>query len=512
MKKNRLIAQMLLLGLSSMAALGQRLDITLTDNSVVSYDVSTIQYMEVLPQGEPGQIDGYWYLGYRVMSGSTVHYDGSEKLTFSGTVLKWQKSTGEEIYDLTYSEDKKSFAAVARATGAKTTFTIVANESDLLVLRVGAIWRYFYKSATAAREASEVESFPNRVELATAELCISKYKTGSSNSSITPMGKHFEKFPAATDEDKEWLENAANQPTFTVGNYTKWTTKTVKLYPYVTPTPADVNQHAIGNCCMCAVLTSFAYIYPGFIQDIITQQGNTFSVKMYDPQGNPITVVVDNKFLCDSKGNLAQCTGKNNAVTWATVLEKALMKWEARFGCNGIEGIGTEHAAPPFTGCGDSFAFTPGTLYPSEMQKVVDWAMQNGMVSVGGFNQGGLVCGTLESVTGHAFTIMYTSTPDTYLWTMRNPWGNGTVDGKLEIPNRRAIQKTIDFRLVYPGAAEPFKKEDLGGYTVPKWTPRKTDLGVDKRLLRQCGIEFYAPIDEVDDAALDEAESAQLGE
>ena len=191
MKKNRLIAQMLLLGLSSMAALGQRLDITLTDNSVVSYDVSTIQYMEVLPQGEPGQIDGYWYLGYRVMSGSTVHYDGSEKLTFSGTVLKWQKSTGEEIYDLTYSEDNKSFAAVARATGAKTTFTIVANESDLLVLRVGAIWRYFYKSATAAREASEVETFPNRVELATAELCISKYKTGSSNSSITPMGKHF---------------------------------------------------------------------------------------------------------------------------------------------------------------------------------------------------------------------------------------------------------------------------------------------------------------------------------
>ena len=95
---------------------------------------------------------------------------------------------------------------------------------------------------------------------------------------------------------------------------------------------------------------------------------------------------------------------------------------------------------------------------------------------------------------------------------MRNPWGNGSVDGKLEIPNRRAIQKTIDFRLVYPGAAEPFKKEDLGGYTVPKWTPRKTDLGVDKRLLRQCGIEFYAPIDEVDDAALDEAESAQLGE
>ena len=77
---------------------------------------------------------------------------------------------------------------------------------------------------------------------------------------------------------------------------------------------------------------------------------------MFDPQGNPITVVVDNKFLCDGNGNLAQCTGKNNAVTWATVLEKALMKWESRFGCNGIEGIGTEHTydTGEYSGGGES--------------------------------------------------------------------------------------------------------------------------------------------------------------
>lgn len=509
MKMKRIFLQALLALVCGTGAVAQRLDITLTDNSVVSYDVSQIQYMEVMPQGEPGQLDGYWYLGYRVMGGNTVHYDGSEKLTFSGTVLKWQKSTGEEIYDLTYAEDKRSFTAVSRSTGTKATYVIAANESDLLVLKQGTIWRHFYKSSTEAREASSVESFPNRAELTDVNQIITKYKSGLSNSSKTPMGKHFENFPAATDEDKAWLENAANQPSFTVGDYNRWTTKTVKLYPYTQPTPADVNQHAIGNCCMCAVLASFAYMYPAFIQDIITQQGNNFSVKMYDPQGNPITVVVDNKFLCNSSGSLAQCTGKNNAVTWATVLEKALMKWETRFGCNGIEGIGTEHAAPPFTGCGNSFAITPETLYPAEMQKVLTWAMENGMVGVGGFNKGGLVCGTLETVTGHAFTLMYTSSLDRYLWTMRNPWGNGSVDGKLEIPNKRAIQKTIDFRLVYPGAAESFKKEDLGGYSVPRWTPKKTDLGVDKRLLRQCGIEYYAPIDEVDDAALDETADGQ---
>ena len=322
MEMKRLLAQTLLAALCGSAAMAQRLDITLKDNSVVSYDVSQIQYMEVMPQGEPGQLDGYWYLGYRVMGGSTVHYDGSEKLTFSGTVLKWQKSSGEEVYDLTYSDDLKSFAAVSRQTGGKTTYVIAANEADLLVLKVGTVWRYFYKTPTAAREASEVENFPNRVELATVEQVLAKYKSGSTYSSKTPMGKHFERFPAATDEDKAWLEDASNQPSFTVGNYKSWKAKSVKLYPYVTPTPADVNQHAIGNCCMCAVLASFAYIYPGFIQDIISQQGNNYAVKMYDPQGNPITVVVDNKFLCDGNGNLAQCTGKNNAVTWATVLER----------------------------------------------------------------------------------------------------------------------------------------------------------------------------------------------
>lgn len=182
----RLLAQTLLAALCGSAAMAQRLDITLKDNSVVSYDVSQIQYMEVMPQGEPGQLDGYWYLGYRAMGGSKVHYDGTEKLTFSGTVLKWQKSSGEEVYDLTYSDDLKSFAAVSRQTGGKTTYVIAANEADLLVLKVGTVWRYFYKTPTAAREASEVENFPNRAELASVEQVLAKYKSGSTYSSKTP--------------------------------------------------------------------------------------------------------------------------------------------------------------------------------------------------------------------------------------------------------------------------------------------------------------------------------------
>ncbi len=496
MKVIRLLFLSLMACIFAQKTNAQRLDITLTDNTVVSYDVSKIQYMEVMQEGTPGHISGHWYLGYRVVGTSTMHYDGTEKLTFNGDVLTWTKVTGTEIYDLTYAEDNKSFRAQARSTGNTTSYTVITYENDMLVLKQSSVLRYFYKSPDAAHNA-ELLSFPNRKE--TSDInAILRYKNGVSNSSITPMGKHFENRHQTTEEDIEWLANPANQPNTVVGNYNSWKAKTVNLYPYGVPKPADVNQHAIGDCCLCAVLASFAYIYPGFIQNIITKETSTrFSVKMYDPQGNPVTVVVDNKFLCDSGGNLAQMTGKNNVCTWATVLEKALMKWQTIYQCNGIEGIGTEHAAPPFTGCGDSFAFSPGTLFPDEMSAVVDWALQNGMVSVGGFNKGDLLCGTLTTVTGHAFTVMYTTQPESYRFSMRNPWGITACDGVLEIPNKYEILRTMDFRLVYPGAAAPFKEENLGGYVLPKFAPKAGDLGVDKRLLRMVGLESYGPEREV---------------
>ena len=68
------------IALASLSLVGkaQRLDITLTSGSVVSYDISKIDCMEILPEAEPGKVSGNWYLGYRVMSSSSVHYDGTE--------------------------------------------------------------------------------------------------------------------------------------------------------------------------------------------------------------------------------------------------------------------------------------------------------------------------------------------------------------------------------------------------------------------------------------------------
>lgn len=488
----------IILATISWAAMAQRLDITLTSGSVVSYDISKIDCMEILPEAEPGKVSGNWYLGYRVMSSSSVHYDGTEKLTFNNDKLIWKTSTKETVYDLTYAENKKSFKAIPEGNSTGSTYNILAYEDELLVLKTGSIMRYFYKSPEDAHNA-EMVSFPNRTEY-TDTAKVWAQKGGSSHSDANPMGSHFVKFPAATQEQIEWLLTASNQPDasfINVSGYDRWTSKTINLYPFGSPMPADVNQHAIGNCCMCAVLASFAYIYPGFIESIITKKtSTTYIVKMFDPKGNPIEVAVDNKLLCNSSGGCAQLSGKNGVFTWATILEKALMKWETCFRCNGIGGIGTEFAAPPFTGCGDSWSFSPGKLFSDEMSIVVDYALKNGMISVGGFNKGDLLCGTLNTVTGHAFTVMYTTKPDDYRFSMRNPWGITECDGVLEIPNKREILNTIDFRLVMPGAAAPYRREDLGGYVVPAFVPKKADMYVSPEMLKLYNLDHYGPVDE----------------
>ena len=251
---------------------------------------------------------------------------------------------------------------------------------------------------------------------------------------------------------------------------------------------------------MCAVFASFAYIYPEWIKTIIVpNNSNTlFTIHMFDPMGNPIDVIVDNKMYSQ------QVTGKNGVFCWTSIMEKALMKWETRFRCNKIGGIGTEHAAPPFTGNGTSYSFNWGDyLYNAEYPLIVDYARSHGMISVGGFHESGVMMGDLESVTGHAFTVMYADEGSDYLFVMRNPWGNepsgstasNRTDGKLKIPNDHSKLRLVDFRLVFPGEQmAQYKKENLRGYTPPRFRPMYMDLNPSDEMLRMYNVKDYKPI------------------
>ena len=295
------------------------------------------------------------------------------------------------------------------------------------------------------------------------------------NTTSTPMGRHYANKHVTTEADRKWLSTASNEPSTlpSAPSYT-WREYTVNLYPFGEPMPADVNQHGVGDCSALAVLAEMAYQFPDFIKSIIKDNGDrTYSVNMFDPQGKEVIVTVKSTFL-GNNGGMCAATGKKNEPTWASVLEKAIMKWNYIYKVNpDIYGIGSEHVAPLFTGNGNSFAYSPNTVSTDNLKSIVDLCLKENMIVIGGFNIGGLSVGGSMTVTAHAYSFMY-SNSSSALFSMRNPWGyspgsDGKEDGILNIVNDGIVPPTIDLRIIYPGAAKKYAKKDLGPYLPPKW-------------------------------------------
>lgn len=299
--------------------------------------------------------------------------------------------------------------------------------------------------------------------------------SGFTADSTTPMGNHYADKHVTTDADKQWLATASNEPALlpSASGYT-YRSYTVELYPFDNPVPADVNQHGIGDCSALAVFASMAYQYPDFIKSIITDHGDgTYTVDMFDPQGEPVEVTIQSTFLGDENG-IGAVSGKEGQPTWATVLEKAIMKWNYIYQVNpDINGIGSEHVAPLFTGNGESFAYYPGRLDPTQQAAVADLSLKERMIVIGGFTTGGLAVGSYQTVTLHAYTFMYSTVAEA-LFAMRNPWGfspgsDGSEDGILDIVDDGVVPPTIDMRIIYPGKAKEFAKTTLSPYEPPTW-------------------------------------------
>lgn len=290
----------------------------------------------------------------------------------------------------------------------------------------------------------------------------------------TPMGNHYANKHVTTDEDRQWLMTATNEPDLlpSASSYTLRPYE-VDLYPWGEPVPADINQHGVGDCSALAVFAEMAYLFPDFIKSIITDHGDgTYTVAMFDPQGKPVDVKIQATFLGDNNG-IGACSGKNGEATWGTVLEKAIMKWNKIYQVNpDINGIGSEHVAPLFTGEGNSFAISPNSLLPNQLEQAARVALDNRMITIGGFNKGGLSYNSgPETVTAHAYSFMLSTEPEA-MFTMRNPWGNSpggmaTDDGVVDIYNDGVIPPTIDMRIIYPGVALKYAVKDLEPYIPP---------------------------------------------
>lgn len=317
--------------------------------------------------------------------------------------------------------------------------------------------------------------------------------SGNTYTSVTPMGTQHLSDLTVTESQLAWLKDVNKQPD-TFGGLSWGTFSVGTLYPFGDPKPADVNQHLIGDCCACAVMASIAYLFPGYIKSIIKDNGNsTYTVTLYDPKGKEVEVGVDNYFVADGN-KVGAVSGKSDQVTWATVLEKAMIKWKQVYtGSSDVGGIGTEYVAAIFTGNGSSFAFATGKLSALELQRAAIVSLQQRKIVIGGFSQNGVAAdGTKQTTSGHAYTFLPPKN-DSYLFTMRNPWGmlpsdSGYTteekdDGLLNISDDGRIPQLIDLRICDPGAAKGYAVNgDLEPYTPPSYA--STPMRISTRILQ----------------------------
>lgn len=329
-------------------------------------------------------------------------------------------------------------------------------------------------STTRVSELGYIEDMEADKDITTFEQLLAR-GTSFTKDASTPMGNHYANKHVTTDADRTWLATATNEPDLlpSAGGYTLRKYE-VNLYPYEKPVPADINQHGVGDCSALAVFAEMAYLFPEFIQSIITDhKDGTYTVAMYDPQGEPVDVTVQSTFLGDDNG-IGASSGKDGKANWATIMEKAIMKWNKIYQVNpDINGIGSEHVAPLFTGEGNSFAISPGSLLPEQLEQAVNIALDNRMIVIGGFTTPNLSVNGPLTVTAHAYSFMYSNMSGA-MFAMRNPWGNspqGTRDddGILNIINDGVVPPTIDLRIIYPGAAKEFAVKNLTPYIPPQY-------------------------------------------
>lgn len=322
-------------------------------------------------------------------------------------------------------------------------------------------------------------------------------------SSTCPLGTKYVNASkiVLTDEQKSFLSDP-NQNVASVDGFSIYNQVTVKLYPSSDgePSPADARQHSIGDCDGVAALVGLAYVHPEFVKSIIQDNNDgTFDIAMFAPDGSNLSVGVNSQFLVTSAGgkSLRGAGGTNDAVTWASVLEKAVMKYNSVYKIvnngTGLGGIGSEHTLPMFTGDGESYAFSRGILNPNDLYREIRYALANGMIVTGGFGIASYVDG-YKSVTGHAYTVLSPEDANTMI-SMRNPWGfastdpnggktQGAQDGVLNIVFDPNWSGTIDLRVISGGIAG--RNGTVTPYTVKaSKLATESEIAVAKQWLAQ---------------------------
>lgn len=412
-----------------------------------------------------------------------INWNGNSNavvLTYSLTSADDQPEMDPKSWTLSGSLDNKTWKTIDKQTNRVFTDR---KETKTFELDNNVSYRYYRLSITENNGGSATQIAEWVLSAATFDGNIDDlmaFSTGNTYTSETPMGTIHLGDLTASAADLEWLKDPAKEPD-TFGGLSWATFQVGSLYPFGDPKPADVNQHSIGDCCACAVMASIAYLFPKYIKKMVKENGNnTFTVTLFDPKGKAVEIGVSNYFVKDDSGNIGAVSGKNNKVTWATVIEKAVIKWKQVYGgTSDINGIASEYVSAILTGSGNSFAFSPNKLSANELKRAAMVSLQQRKIVIGGFTTSDLPIGNFKTVSAHAYSF-YPAPDDNSLFMMRNPWGfvpmvaggysDGKEDGLLEIKNDKVIPPVIDLRIIDAGAAAGYAiKGNLEPYTPPSY-------------------------------------------
>lgn len=301
------------------------------------------------------------------------------------------------------------------------------------------------------------------------------------HSDETPMGTDYSWWTqnhSTTPEILEKLQDPNFEPDETKYNYIEngvehtfyWNDKiNVNLYPFGEPLPTDVNQHQIGNCSVLSAFAAIVYMYPEYIKSIVHENADgTYSVDMFTPEGNPVRVALKATLLHPEEWRENPTwkwgvSGKNDVTTWASLIEKAMMKYETAYdfydnhSSANLGGMNASTTCPLYTGSGDGVTIPAGSLTPEQLSVAVKDALAKGWIITGGFSEENSTPDGITT-TGHTWTVVYPTNPNALI-ALRNPWGycsesNGSnKDGVLNVLNDGVVPPTVGIDFWHPGEA-----------------------------------------------------------
>lgn len=190
----------------------------------------------------------------------------------------------------------------------------------------------------------------------------------------------------------------------------------------------SIRQHAIGDCWLLAALGAIAKQDPNWPEDHITYDAltNTYKVTLYDKNGQPYEVTVENSFLKEGNG----VTGPNSQPNWASIYEKALAQ-DRGGSYSDIDGGHSEDAMQAITGRkADKLSLDPWFSDRPSLDDL-DQRLSNGQALTAGSEHTRFFDEKTDPnvVNGHAYVITDVD-PQNGTVTLANPWGPDGGPGK----------------------------------------------------------------------------------